>query len=178
VVVVRAEVLRRYPGTLVYAVPAKLVDGHRVLDDTATKKRPVFGGRMGTDVAFFGFDLLPDAARGSTTAPGWFLVFEEQPGEPKFGLDVPTEAPIQALTDWKDLTWAHLATPGSPALAYIDLSSALRSTDTSVLEPVDGPVWHLRVTGRDQAKPRGADHAHITLQRPVRVAIHASEMLL
>jgi hypothetical protein len=187
VLVVRAEVLRRYPSTLVYAVRAKLENGRMVLDEPhpspdASRKAPLFGGRLQPDTAFFGFDLEVASARGSGSATdaGWFFVFEEQPGEPRFGLDVPVrEGPFDPLTDWNDLTWAHLAGPEVPSrLHYIDLADPLPLVDRTKLEKdLDKPVWHLSIPGSSVLKARGADHAAITLQKPVRVAIHASEMI-
>lgn len=132
---------------------------------------PVFGGRLHPDVAFFGFDLTVAEARGGETDPGWFFVFEEQPGEPRFGLDV--SAASSTPTSWDDLAWTHLAaTPEELALlGYIDLEAALPDTSGVLAQ---GAGW--RVAGTAPVA-RGADHAFITFQRPVRVAMHGAELL-
>ncbi|KAB2908830.1 MAG: hypothetical protein F9K40_04145 [Kofleriaceae bacterium] len=173
VLLVRGEVLRRYPGTLVYAQRAQGPVGERTLvppEQAGAQRRPVFGGRLDPDVAFFGFDLALEDVRGDETNPGWFFVFEEQPGEPRFGLDVSSEDPPAT---WDDLAWTHLAaTPEAlAAIQYIDLASSL--PDTSTIDD-EGAGWH--VTGAGPVA-RGADHAFITYQRPVRVAMHGSVLL-
>ena len=63
----------------------------RVLDDT-DERYPIFRGTLPTDITFLGFNLSLDDARGGTPASpeGFFFVFQEQPSEPRFGLE-PTE---------------------------------------------------------------------------------------
>jgi hypothetical protein len=179
VLVVRSEVLRRYPNTLVYAQRAQFVDGVYRLG--SEQRRPVFGGRLPPDVAFFGFELGKAIARGSGTPedPGWFVVFEEQPHEPRFGLDIgDADDTGAAPAKWDDLAWPHLVAPGhsSDELGYIDLAAEL--PHTAALEVVGGFGWHLSAAGAGRPFARGADHAAITQQRPVRVAMHARQMLL
>lgn len=167
VLLVRSELLRRYPGTLVYAQRAQGPAGSRTLADE--QRAPVFAGRLPPDVAFFGFDLSVEQARGGGADPGWFFVFAEQPGEPRFGLDVAATTPPAT---WNDLAWSHLdVAPG----AYIDL--AVPRPALAALELPGGPAWHVVAAGPGRPFARGADHAAITLQRPVRIAVHATEML-
>ncbi|WP_416840237.1 hypothetical protein [Haloferax sp. DFSO52] len=83
VVVVRGELLQRYPTTTIYATKAKLVpnaDGTgsvRVPEwptpnekaaevDTAFHRFPIFRGRLDPDVSFLGFDLTAEEATGET----------------------------------------------------------------------------------------------------------------
>ncbi len=174
VVVVRGELLHRYPNTLVYAQRASRTTTGYAL---ATERRePVFAGRLRPDVAFFGFALTSDEARGTatTTSPGWFFVFQEQPGEPRFGLDA---TGASAPTSLYDLAWTHLV--ASPDLVdtvqYIDLASPWPATAS--LETAGGPGWHLTAASADKPYARGADHAVITCQRPVRVALHGAQLL-
>ena len=47
---------------------------------------PVFGGKLEPDITFVGFDLT---AEDVEPEPGWFFVIQEQPTEPRFGLDEP-----------------------------------------------------------------------------------------
>ncbi|MGN6106368.1 MAG: hypothetical protein ACTHU0_14770 [Kofleriaceae bacterium] len=173
VLLVRGEVLRRYPGTLVYAQRAQGPAGARTLG--AEQRAPIFSGRLSPDVSFFGFDLSVDQARGAGGDSGWFFVFQEQPSEPRFGLDV--SAPAGPPASWDELAWTHLAaTPEAlTQLGYIDLGAAL--PQTSALELSGGPAWHLDSAGPGKPFARGSDHAAITLQRPMRVAVHATEML-
>ena len=110
VLMIRGELLRRYPNTTIYAAKATYRDtdgdgnrDERVPDlpagsndeapDPTTRgvEFPMFRGRLEDDITFFGFDVGVDEARGSPddrTRPGWFFVIEEAPGEPRFGLDV------------------------------------------------------------------------------------------
>jgi hypothetical protein len=181
VLLVKGEVLRRYPTTLVYAIRTKIGDdGRRTLGEE--EAFPVFEGRLDPDISFFGFDLLPDEARGDPDPradPGWYFVLQEQPTEPVFGLD-PDDGRYAALpASWNELNWAQLAEdePTLAALAYIDLDAAL--PDTTAVVPAGGEpslAWHAE-SGRGAAGSNGSDLAYVTLQRPFRVAVHGSDML-
>jgi hypothetical protein len=180
VLVVRSEVLRRYPNTIVYAQRAKFSGAYSLADE---QRLPVFSGRLAPDVAFFGFHLAKTEARGSGTSadPGWFFVFQEQPHEPRFGLDLGAADGHDAgatPASWNDLAWPHLVAAGHSLdeLGYIDLGAAL--PNTAALEVTGGFGWHLSAAGPGKPFARGADHAAITQQRLVRVAMHASQMLL
>jgi hypothetical protein len=184
VLLIRGEVLRRYPGTIVYAQRAvRSPAGPRVLSEAPDARRdPVFSGNLDPDIAFFGFDLTPEAVRGST-APnadqGWFFILQEQPTEPRFGLDVPDSRYFgAAVADWQDLSWAHLADDADMLdnLGYIDLDAALPDTRTAT--PAGSPPvrWHAD-QGLGDTGSRASDIAYITLQQPFRVAKHGSDML-
>jgi hypothetical protein len=92
VLMIRGDLLRRYPNTVIYAVKAKKSqnDGsgktERVPDDSGANnaKMPIFKGSMGSDISFFGFDLSSDevlSKEEATNAPGqnlgWFFVLQE-----------------------------------------------------------------------------------------------------
>lgn len=121
VLLVRGELLRRYPNTTIYAAKAKNDGGDRVptwasAEDKASEKDdskqkfPIFRGKLDPDITFLGFDLGVDEAvdapyhKSDTEDPddrpdeGWFFVLSEPPGETKFGMDIgqegETEAPI------------------------------------------------------------------------------------
>lgn len=81
VLLVRGDVIRRYPNVLVYA--ANAVNG---LPANGTEQFPFFTGRLGPDVAFYGFMIDP------ATANGRFFVLQEQPSEPRF--DPPNQTDI------------------------------------------------------------------------------------
>jgi hypothetical protein len=78
VLLVRGDVIRRYPNVLVYATNA--AGG---LPANGTELFPFFTGRLTADVAFYGFTIDP------ATANGRFFVLQEQPSEPRF--DPPNE---------------------------------------------------------------------------------------
>jgi hypothetical protein len=178
VLLVRGELLRRYPNSTVYAVRAKLgALGQRELD--TEELHPVFSGALKPDVAFFGFELSVEEARGVEQAggpQGWFFVIQEQPSEPRFGLDVDGAAG-QPVASWDALSWKSLV-PTDAALSdlgHIDLTAALPDTTAAESAPPHA-AWHAGPTGAGRGS-RASDLAFITLQRPVRIAWHASDML-
>ncbi|MFD1644547.1 hypothetical protein [Haloarchaeobius litoreus] len=115
VLVIRGELLRRFPDTSVYMVesyPDEASDADEANDDRAGRspklsevghvtpeavqngevtgvKFPIFQGKLDPDIRFLGFDLSPSDAVGDPEVddPGWFFVFEEPMGETRFGLD-------------------------------------------------------------------------------------------
>jgi hypothetical protein len=93
VMLIRSALLRRYPTAVIYAVKAVMVGTRRrpskALDD---ELHPAFRGSMEPDVSFFGFNITSEQAAGTGTGDdqGYFIVIQEQPGEPRFGLDVET----------------------------------------------------------------------------------------
>ncbi|MCU4742327.1 hypothetical protein [Natronoglomus mannanivorans] len=188
VLLVRGELLQRYPNTTVYATDA--IDatggensdtGERVpgLPDTEIEagdderediKFPVFEGTIGSDVTFYGFDLdLEDAlyepyqdegeAAADRADAGWFFVFEEPAAEPRFGLLDPENED------------ERLANPGG----HVTVAATDPPFDPAQVEDAD----EERETGVE-ATDWGRNAAHVakyTWQQPYRVAIHASTML-
>jgi hypothetical protein len=115
VLLVRGELFKRYPNAIVYAGKAKLgkdKNGNtiRVLDET-DERYPIFRGVLPTDMTFLGFNLsLADARGGTPQSPeGFFFVFQEQPSEPRFGLE-PHEDPVATpVAHWADLAWTNFS---------------------------------------------------------------------
>jgi hypothetical protein len=91
VMLMRSALLRRYPNAIIYATPALMSSGTRSPDlDPAHELPPAFRGDLPPDVSFFGFDVTAPAASGSDGTPGYYIVIQEHPTEPRFGLDVDT----------------------------------------------------------------------------------------
>jgi len=160
VLLIRGELLRRYPNSVIYAVKAEKKGGLLDLSPRLQDELPpLFRGTLKPDVTFLGFDLKEADA---VADPGWFFVIQQQPTEPSFGLDAAEfDKPLPALTTWNNLSWRHLA-------ATEEALKALSHASTRTTLPViDNATW-----GRN-----AAHQAYITLQRPVRIAIHAKEML-
>jgi hypothetical protein len=161
VLLLRGELLRRYPNSVIYAVPAVRIGQVLTLSpDEAEEIHPVFRGTLKPDVTFLGFPMRPEDATGD---PGMFFVIQQQPTEPRFGLDeAQFGVDLPALTGWDQLSWGHLV--HSPeelkALSYVSIA-------TGPGMEFDHVAW-----GKN-----AAHQAHITLQRPVRVAIHASQLI-
>ena len=182
VLVVKGDLLRRYPNTLVTAVPAHWVTGAkpklREEDRKGTPLAPIFTGSLGPDAVFLGFefDLPPDedvevAVRGSSDPadelPGWYFAFEQPPTEPAYGLDTAASDESPALQLWKDLTWDDARV--SPTDTHVGLA-ALGSRRLAYDDQGENK-WEE--TWGDSA----AGMARITLQRPVRMLVHADQML-
>jgi len=110
-IVLRGQLLRRYPRTLIYAIPATWELGKRVPVKTSTaapaELLPAFTGRIEPDITYVGFSFPTDAnVRGNSNPaandPGWFFVFSQDPGEPRFGIDVDDPEPFDLDALWRD----------------------------------------------------------------------------
>jgi hypothetical protein len=93
VMLLRSSLLRRYPSAVIYAAKAIKPNGARKPTKSPDEEEhPVFRGSMQPDVTFFGFDLGVEQVVGTSANndQGYFIVIQEQPGEPRFGYDVGT----------------------------------------------------------------------------------------
>ncbi len=177
VLVVRGDLLKKYPTAVIYAQQATWgVDEQgrqvRVLDESEpaqTIKTPIFKAEIDPDVRFLGFDLTSSVVKGnpdpSASDPGWFFVIQERPGEPRFGLDDLSDDSPAKPANWNELAWEHLEQFDS--LGCVDVSVNVPD-ETGI---VDAPDSQFR-WGRN-----AADMAYIFYQVPVMVAFHAADML-
>lgn len=167
VLLIRGDLLRRYPRAMVYALESVWSADGTSRELGTTERYPIFRATQSPDITMLGFPLTEDQVRGADKPtngghPGWFFVLQEQPTEPRFGMDVATTyggTPAR----WRDLTWGHLA-QDEAALKQI------------VYVPIDGLLKNAVV---DQI-PWGKNSAHmatITRQPPFRVAVHARTWL-
>ncbi|MBH5333381.1 hypothetical protein IHE55_00605 [Streptomyces pactum] len=196
VLVIRGELLKKYPNAAVYAHKAAwpldrhgnpVTTGERVLaplpdenHPTADLVRlPLYEATVEPDIHLLGFDLDAAEARGRPPGDlGWFFVIKERPGEPRFGAD-DTDGTPPPVEVWNDLTWQHI---DPNRLGFIRFADTVRVP----LVPLDGseddqekleqrgeddglPLWHADLSS--------ADIAYILFQAPVLVAVHAQEML-
>jgi len=157
---VRGELLRRFPGTIVYLAKST---GGTPPEPGTEELHPVFRAGLEPDVLCFGFDITSTDARGS---PGWFVVFQQQPSEPRFGLvEASSGDPGTAPQSWEVLSWGHLAADED---ALRDMVYAPATPPSSAVPSgATGPAWGTHA----------ADTAVIALQDPVRLAIHASDVV-
>ena len=165
VLVVRSELLRKFPNTVVYAQAATFVsatDPRHAFDPAGTPIHPTFHASLDPDVSLIGFDLTADQARGRLPAgadpgdPGMFFVLSERPGQLRFGLD--EAAPSGGLNTWDDLSWPALIDDGD----HITIAG-----NTPAPIGTSPGVWGATA----------ADMATILFRSPVVYARHASNML-
>jgi hypothetical protein len=171
VLVLRGDLLRQYPTAIVYA--SRALNSGTVRDpvDPPDERHPIFRGTLGGDVAFFGFELTADEARGADDGSddGWFFVLQEQPNEPRFGFESGSPSP-SAATSWDALRWEHV-TP-LPIIGCIDLADTSKPNTGGIAAIPNKPIaWH------PSDGSTSAQIAWLTLRNPVRVAIHATDML-
>jgi hypothetical protein len=197
VLVIRGELLKKYPNAVIYAQLAKwqMSGGHvdpsqeRLLVDLtaaeqenpprAKLRTPLYEARVDPDITFFGFDLKVSEARGGTgerdtDPPGWFFVIKERPGEPRFGFDVSREGEIETVND---LAWDDAVPGGGPGDFVAATSLAAITLDP--LEPEDVEKTEQRADDLKvvTAPTSAARWAYILYQAPVIVAVHAADML-
>ncbi len=165
VLLLRSELLRRYPGSIVYlsqATEQNTPSGARLVLNEGSTRLPVFRGDLPPDVTFVGFPIQPEELR--TGSPPWWFVLAQPPTEPRFGLDDPADDTPALPTSANDLAWSHLSPDGSPASPT---SFAIADPPTLRGHRIEGLTWGANA----------AVQAHLTYQHPVRVAIRAADML-
>jgi hypothetical protein len=201
VLVIRGELLKKYPTAVIYAQKAQwqlAPDGsvdtsveRRLVDLTAAEldqpprdklKTALYQSQVAPDIFFLGFDLTAIEARGDLgdypdkDQPGWFFVIKERPGDPRFGLDLTRDGP---LNDWNDLAWSDVA-PGAAPGDFVQIKS---NTPTIQLVEPTGDVAEKHDQWLDDKNvswskdASSADLAYILFQAPVLIAVHSSEML-
>lgn len=77
VLVIRADLVRKYPNVVVYAQRRDAVSNRL----TGTQNRPVFQARIEPDIAFYGFNLTVAQIQSDEDL---YFVLQEHPGDPKF----------------------------------------------------------------------------------------------
>jgi len=176
VLVVRGDLLKRYPNSVVFAQKAILDnDSVRVIDLDLTASEftkelmfPLYRAEIYPDIKFFGFDLTARQAKGIDPSPGfpdtdregWFFVIQEVPGEPRFGMDISYDPGTDGIT-WDDLSWQNFPAPDP---AFVTIAPA----PTGIVPTDDSPArWGTTA----------ANMAYVLFQKPSMVAVHAAEML-
>jgi hypothetical protein len=174
VLLIRGDVLRRYPNSAVYVVKAVKNGGgfNRKLaspEDLSNRKDPMFRGTLYPDITFFAFDLTEEDAKGNPNSPspeGWYFIIQEQPGEPRFGLDAEngSEPFRQTIGNWDAVSWNSI----------VDSEEAFRQ-----LVNIDIETNRPNTTATIDVKwaENSSNMAYILLQKRMRIAIHAQDML-
>jgi hypothetical protein len=200
VLVIRGELLKKYPTAVIYAHRAAW---ERTADNAIDKTRPrklaplsaaqeanpprdlvktpLYEAKVDPDIYFLGFDLTAEKARGGQVVdgeedPGWFFVIKERPGEPRFGLDLAQDGPQETIHTWNDLAWTDVLNTYTPG-------AFLRVGEKTVTLTNPGPASDAKLQYdedsrfRWQADTHAAELAYILFQVPVLMAVHAAEML-
>ncbi|GAB3951925.1 hypothetical protein GCM10029976_089230 [Kribbella albertanoniae] len=195
VLVIRGDLLKKYPTAAIYAQKAKweLKNGQPDLSrerDLDTEIRtPIYAAKVEPDIYLLGFDLTAKQAKGGPQQPGdpepgdagWFFVIKERPGELRFGLDESATGNVEV---WNDLAWGNV---DPNRTGFIDLSEEVLVKLADFNDPDDPdpnddeekevqklddqalPDWHWRLSS--------ADLAYMLFQVPILMAVHAQEML-
>ncbi len=177
VLVVRGELLKRYPNTVIYAQKAIAGKEHNhdphiklnLADAEVPKelKFPLFKAEFKPDIKCFGFELTALQAKGTDLSPGftdhdgWFFVIQEAPGEARFGMDITKNTDISLPKTWDNLSWEDF---GNTPLPFIDTS---RKPSLLTNEDDKNDIWGVN----------SAYMAYALFQQPVMVATHAKDML-
>jgi hypothetical protein len=121
VLMLRGDLLRRYPNTNAVAVRAVRIQGAQQPSGAeADLRTPVFAGQFDPDVSFFGFPLVSDDL---TTGEGWFFGLMEPVTEPRFGFDETVSRETERPTRWNDVAWPDLGVPPSGLLKVSQMTA-------------------------------------------------------
>jgi len=188
VLVIRGELLKKYPNAIVTAQPARWQpksngkpDKTKERDLGADEKRipPLYEARVAPDIYFFGFDLTAKEARGDGKVddkPGWYFRIEEVPGDARFGFDISREG--AEVNVWNDLAWGDVVQVPADGkhikVADIPARSLVKPTGPAI-EKLE--QWEFDRQVPLDANVSAAELGYIALQTPVIMAIHASELL-
>jgi hypothetical protein len=120
VLLLRGDLLRRYPNTMAVAVRAVASPrGNKPSDDPADLRTPVFAGTFDPDVSFFGFPLV---SADLTAGEGWFFALLEPVTEPRFGFDETVGRETASPASWNDVAWPDLAVEPAGLLSVSTLA--------------------------------------------------------
>lgn len=168
VLLIRGDLLKKYPNTVVYAARGEwqtIGDNKArrpIFDHTdENTETPIFKGTLPPDITFLGFNLTESVAKGSTKPedndPGWFFVIEERVSETRFGMDTTRS---DGFESWDDLSWEHI--DHLPVSGHLDNVGLNGPPDDN-----EGYDWGQHA----------ASMAYITMQKPMRIALHADDMI-
>jgi hypothetical protein len=194
VLVIRGELLKKYPTAVIYAQKARWQrNANGTIDLTRARtfesggpvedrlRTPLYEAKVDPDIVFLGFDLTAEEVKGGDgqapdSEPGWFFVIKERPGEPRFGLDIKRDGPLNV---WNDLAWPDVLRDSDNGFLQLKAGSP---TLTLTAPPATDPPEKIGQHQEDAAfrwhpDTNAAELAYILYQVPVLVAVHGSEML-
>jgi len=153
VLLLRGDLLRRYPNTMVVAVKAVRVSGQqKPSDNPADVRTPVFAGQFDPDVSFFGFPLV---SADLTVGEGWFFGLMEPVTEARFGFDETVGRETATPTSWNDVAWPDLGVAPAGQLKVSQLAAMGRTPSVGQADCVAAALF----------------------QRPFKLLVHARHLL-
>ena len=179
VLVVKGDLVRRYPGVIICAARTTAGPAGKRLMDPASVIEPDFVGLLDPDVLLVGFEKLTEpivrAAEGNP-ATAWWMFFAEHFSEPRFGFDELVEGQVELGPDdhrdwtdpgrtWNDAAWQHATLDARGFLTATSFAQNLRKGADN-----GSPVTHR--WGAD-----AAGQAWIALQFPFRRGVPAQQLL-
>lgn len=201
VLVIRGELLKRYPNAVIYAqkaewqlnpdgsikkdLPRQPVELTPAQEDKPPRdllKTPLYEAKVDPDIYFFGFDLTAEEVQGAVgdepdakNRPGWFFIIKERPGEPRFGLDI-SRPESEPLNTWNDLAWSDVLVEN----AHLQIKAGMPAK--TLIDPSGANEHEQEQYDEDVAiawnqNTNAADLAYVLYQVPVLVAVHGAEML-
>lgn len=170
VFVIKAELVKSYPNLVVYAQEGVKNSEGRKPNSLATPTLPIFLSSLSPDYLFAGFNLSKSEVMGAHNGGGgYYFVIAERPGEMHFGLDQNDED----YETWNDLSWSKL----SGVVGHINLQQDIppepANTGGLVWGKGEQPVTSSASAGTGDS----AQMAAILQQRPVRIFVHATELV-
>ncbi len=170
VVLLRGELLRRYPDTVVAMVAGRFEDGEAVPSNSSGRTTPLFRANLPPDVTVMGFGVDPAAAMGSPDpqdgAPGWFLLLQE-----------PSQSPVHGLAEPRVADTARDPGSDDPLVGLSWRDVGVERGEDHPFAPVQGRLSGATDTEGRSWGATSAQQAGITLQRTTRVYVHLAELL-
>jgi hypothetical protein len=171
ILVIRGELLRKFPNTLIFAKEATFVDPvpttPEQMEDASRMPKldgltvyPKFTAQLGQDVTLVAFEMTKETALGKNSVgvninAGYFFCLQERPGEMRFGL---SGATFQTPMNWLELSWQAIENPG------VLNSSILVPTSSGFLEH----IWFFS----------SGDMASILMRQPVNYIMDSKTLIL
>ncbi len=161
VLLVRGELMHRYPNTIVYAAPGVInADNTLGLNTAVDWTPPQFLIKLDGRTTAFAYPLTRAGVQSNIPAgnAGYYFVFSEPITGPRFRFSPTPTVPLQL---WSDLDWGTVPQARGFAVAGLDLA------------PPSGETG----AGAARWNNDSADTARIAFARPFRVGYHADQLL-
>ncbi|WP_312527284.1 hypothetical protein [Paracoccus sp. (in: a-proteobacteria)] len=160
--VVRGDLLRRFPDTVIAAMRATSADGPPTFI-AGSEAEILFHAHLDPDYTVVGFDLTKEQVLGGQN---WWFVFAQNPTAPRFGAaSNPIGAPVpkHGAAKQGELDWADFG--NVPAGGFLDLSGSFSVTDSDSQPALVNWPGHAGVVAR------------VLLTDPYRAAFRADRLI-